>query len=150
MKKFSEHSGGIQLAQILGVMGFIFGVGGSFMIWAADAKIDEKYATDADLLAVQQTTSAQVTVLTTTVQENTTTVKATASSVDGLTLVVLGLQMTDLESEVSALEKEKRDQGAGWNERDERNLRDRQRSLSDLERQRGIILDRLLAADPEP
>jgi len=148
MKKFSEHSGGIQIAQILGIMTFLFGAGGSFMLWAADQKIDEKYATDEDLQAVQMTTSAQVEVITRTVEENTTTVKATASSVDGLTMVVLGLQISDLEEEVSLLEAEKRREGAGWNERDERNLRDRQRSLEDLERQRGIILDRMLAADP--
>lgn len=150
MKKFSEHSGGIQLAQILGIMTFLFGAGGSFMLWAADAKIDEKYATDEDLLAVQQTTTAQVEIITKSIQENTTTVRATASSVDGLTMVVLGLQLTDLEGEISALEREKRDQGAAWNERDERNLRDRQRSLEDLERQRSIILDRILASEPDP
>lgn len=149
MKKLSEHGAGAQIGIILGIMTFIFGVGGSFMLWAADAKIDEKYATDADLLAVQETTSAQVEVITRTVQENTTTVKATASSVDGLTLVVLGLQLTDLESEIAALEREKRNQGAGWNERDERNLRDRQRSLEDLERQRSIIMDRVLAGVSE-
>ncbi len=148
MKKLSEHGAGAQIGIILGIMTFIFGVGGSFMLWAADAKIDEKYATDADLLAVQETTSAQVEIITKTVQENTTTVRATASSVDGLTLVVLGLQLTDLESEVAALEREKREEGAGWNERDERNLRDRQRSLEDLERQRSIILNRILAAEP--
>ena len=149
MKKFSEHSGGIQLAQILGIMTFLFGAGGSFMLWAADSKIDEKYATDADVLAVQETVEAQVTVITETVQENTTTVKATANSVDGLTLVVLGLQISDLEAEIAALEREKRDQGAGWNERDERNLRDRQRALEDFERQRGILLDRMLSEPSE-
>ena len=151
MKKFSEHSGGIQLAQILGIMTFLFGAGGSFMLWAADAKIDEKYATDEDVLAVQNAVEAQVTIIQETVTENTTTVRATANSVDGLTLVVLGLQISDLESEIIDLEAEKRAQAAGWNERDERRLRDHQRALEDFERQRSVLLNRLLAdQDDDP
>lgn len=146
MKKFSEHSAGIQLTQILGVMTFMLGVGGSFMLWAADAKIDEKYATDADLLAVQEVVQAQVETITTSVTENTTTVRATANSVDGLTLVVLGLQLGKLEEEVIALEAEKRAEGAGWNERDENSLRSRQRALSDLAAQRAVLMQRILAA----
>lgn len=146
MKKFSEHSAGIQLTQILGVMTFLLGVGGSFLLWAADAKIDEKYATDADLLAVQEVVQAQVETITTSVTENTTTVRATASSVDGLTLVVLGLQLGKLEEEVVALEAEKREEGAAWNERDENALRSRQRLLSDLEAQRAVLMQRILSA----
>ena len=146
MKKFSDHSAGVQLTQILGVMTFMLGVGGSFMLWAADAKIDEKYATDADLLAVQETVSAQVERITTSVTENTTTVRATASSVDGLTLVVLGLQISDLESAIVNLEAEKRREAAAWNERDENDLRAKQRALNDLGAQRQILMQRILAA----
>ncbi len=146
MKKFSDHSAGIQITQILGVMTFMLGVGGSFMLWAADAKIDEKYATDADLLAVQETVSAQVERITTSVTENTTTVRATASSVDGLTLVVLGLQISDLESAIVNLEAEKRREAAAWNERDENDLRAKQRALNDLGAQRQILMQRILAA----
>lgn len=146
MKKFSEHSAGIQLTQIIGVMTFLLGVGGSFMLWAADAKIDEKYATDADLLAVQEVVQAQVETITTSVTENTTTVRATASSVDGLTLVVLGLQIEDLEGEIVNLEAEKRQEAAAWSERDESDLRSKQRALSDLGAQRQILMQRILAA----
>ena len=149
MKKLSEHGAGAQIGIILAIMTFLFGVGGSFVLWAADAKIDQKYATDADLLAVQLEVVAEVEKITTTVTENTTTVRATANSVDGLTLVVLGLQMSDLEGEIAALEADKRNQGAGWNERDERNLRDRQRALSDLELQRTALLNRLTAGPTE-
>lgn len=144
MKKFSEHSGGIQLAQILGIMTLFFGVGGSFMLWAADQAIDDKYATDADLLAVQETVTAQVSQITTTVEENTRTVKATAHSVDGLVLVVLDIQISDLEDQITALELDKRKEAAAWNERDERNLRDRQKNLSDLDIQRDALFARLL------
>ncbi len=148
MKKFSEHSGGIQLAQLLGLMTLLFGAGGSFMLWAADAKIDEKYATDADLLAIQETVTAQVSTITTTVEANTATVKATANSVDGLVLVVLDIQITDLEDEIAALEADKRKDSAAWNERDERNLRDRQKKLSDLDVQRQTLFARLI--NPRP
>ena len=148
MSKFSEASTISQLSQILGLVAVMFTLFGAAFWALADDQIDKKYATDEDLQAVQETVEAQVTVITETVQENTTTVRATATSVDGLTLVVLGLQITDLEEEISQLEREKREEGAAWNERDERNLRDRQRSLEDLERQRGILLNRLLAADP--
>lgn len=149
MKKLSEHGAGAQIGIILGIMTFFFGVGGSFMLWAADAAIDDKYATDEDLLAVQLEVVAEVEKITTTVTENTTTVRATANSVDGLTLVVLGLQMSDLEGEIAALEADKRAQGAGWNERDERNLRDRQRALGELELQRTALLNRLTAGPSE-
>ncbi len=148
MKKFSEHSGGIQIAQLLAVMTFVFGVGGSFIIWAADAKIDEKYATDADLLAVQETVTAQVEIITRSVEENTTTVRATASSVDGLVLVVLDIQISDLEDQINGLEADKRSDGAAWNERDERNLRDRQKNLADLGLQRQTLFARLINPNP--
>ncbi len=146
MSKISEKSAGVQLATIVTIVGLVTGGMGSLVLWAADAKIDEKYATDADLLAVQEVVQAQVETITTSVTENTTTVRATASSVDGLTLVVLGLQVDDLESEIVALEAEKRSEGAGWNERDENDLRNKQRALDDLMAQRQILLQRILAA----
>lgn len=145
MKKFSEHSGGIQLAQILGVMTLFFGVGGSFMLWAADQAIDDKYATDADLLAVQQTTEKAVFEIKTAVEANTATVASTARSVDGLVLSILDVQIADAEDEIAALEADKRAEAAAWNERDERNLRDRQKGLSDLTVQRDALFARLIA-----
>jgi len=148
MKKFSEHSGGIQLAQILGVMTFLFGVGGSFMLWAADMKIDEKYATDEDLASVQEVVTLQVETITKSVEENTRTVKATSSSVDGLVLVVLDIQISDLEDQIDSLERDKRNQAAAWNERDERNLRDRQKNLADLGVQRETLFARLINPTP--
>ena len=143
--KFSEASFLSQLTQILGLVAVLFTIFGAAFLALADQQIDRKYATDEDLQSVQQSVEAEVTIIRETLEENTTTVRATANSVDGLTLVVLGLQITDLEEEISLLEAEKREEGAAWNERDERNLRDRQRALSDLERQRNAILDRLVA-----
>ena len=145
MKKFSEHSGGVQVAQILGIMTLFFGAGGSFMLWAADQAIDDKYATDEDLLAVQQTTETAVFEIKTAVEANTATVASTARSVDGLVLQILDVKISDAEEEIAALEADKRAEAAAWNERDERNLRDRQKALSDLTVQRDALFARLIA-----
>lgn len=149
MSKFSEASTVSQLSQILGLVAVMFGLFGAAFWALADDQIDKKYATDEDLLAVQETVELQVETITTSVQENTKVVRATSSSVDGLALVVLGLQISDLEDEIVALEAEKREEAAGWNERDERNLRDRQRALSSLEIQRTALLERLVAGPNE-
>ncbi len=145
MKKISDAGAGAQIAIILGIMTFFFGVGGSFMLWAADAAIDDKYATDADLLAVQQTTNDAVFDIKIAVEANTATVAATAKSVDALVLSILDVQIKDLAAEIAALERDKRQEAAAWNEGDERNLRDRQRELSDLEVQRQALFARLIA-----
>lgn len=149
MAKFSEASTVSQMSQILGLVAVFFTIFGAAFYALADQQIDQKYATDEDLLAVQQTVELQVETITTSVQENTKVVRATSNSVDGLALVVLGLQMTDLEDTIVALEAEKRKEAAGWNERDERNLRDKQRALSSLEIQRTALLERLVAGPNE-
>ena len=149
MAKFSEASTVSQMSQILGLVAVFFTIFGAAFFALADQQIDKKYATDEDLLAVQQTVELQVETITTSVQENTKVVRATSNSVDGLALVVLGLQMTDLEDTIVALEAEKRKEAAAWNERDERNLRDRQRALSSLEIQRTALLERLVAGPGE-
>ena len=145
MAKFSEASTVSQISQILGLVAVMMAIFGTAFIALADQQIDKKYATDEDLLAVQRTVETQVETITKTVTENTKVVRATSNSIDGLALVVLGLQLSDLEQEISLLEAEKRRDGAAWNERDERNLRDRQRALSDLELQRTTLLERLVA-----
>lgn len=151
MGKFSEASTISQLSQILGLVAVMMTIFGTAFIALADQQIDQKYATDEDVRAVQETVEAQVTRIEETVTQNTTTVRATANSVDALVLSVLGLQISDLEEEIHLLEQEKRREGAAWNERDERNLRDRQRALADLELQRTALLRRLTAArDPDP
>lgn len=149
MAKFSEASTISQMSQILGLVAVFFTIFGAAFYALADQQIDAKYATDADLLAVQETVVLQVETITRTVQENTKVVRATSNSVDGLALVVLGLQISDLDDDIIDLEAEKRADGAAWNERDERNLRDRQRALSDLEIQRTRLLERLVAGPSE-
>jgi len=149
MAKFSEASTVSQMAQLLGLVAVFMTIFGAAFIALADQQIDAKYATDADLLAVQETVVLQVETITRTVQENTKVVRATSNSIDGLALVVLGLQISDLDDTLIDLEAEKRREAAAWSERDERGLRDRQRALSDLELQRAALLERLVAGPSE-
>ena len=146
MAKFTELSQGIQWSSLAGIVAFLTGAFGSIMLWAADSKIDEKYATDEDLKMVQEQVVAQVEVITRTVQQNTRTVQATASSVDGLTLVVLDLRIRDLDEELVKLERSKRNSPNDWGERDELNLRDREKAVADLKIQRDRIFTRILEA----
>ena len=147
--KFSDASPISQISQILGLIAVFFTIFGAAFYALADQQIDAKYATDADLLAVQETVVLQVETITRTVQENTKVVRATSNSIDGLALVVLGLQISDLDDVIIDLEAEKRKEAAAWSERDERGLRDRQRALSDLELQRAALLERLVAGPSE-
>ena len=149
MAKFSDASPISQISQILGLVAVFFTIFGAAFYALADQQIDAKYATDADLLAVQETVVLQVETITRTVQENTKVVRATSNSIDGLALVVLGLQISDLDDVIIDLEAEKRKEAAAWSERDERGLRDRQRALSDLELQRAALLERLVAGPSE-
>ena len=146
--KFSEASTVSQISQILGLVVGMFGLFGAALYAWADQSINAKYATDDDLATVQRTVNATVTRIETTVIENTKTVQATATSVDGLTLVVLGLQIDDLESDIIDLEAEKRREAAGWSERDENNLRKKQRALDDLEAQKAALMAPLLGGTP--
>ncbi len=148
MKKISDAGPGAQIGIIIGIMTFVMGAGGSFLIWAADAKIDQKYATDEDLLAVQQSTEQAVFEIKIAVEANTATVKQTTRSIDGLLLSILDVQISDIETEIAALEADKRAEPAAWNERDERNLRDRQKALADLDVQRQALFARLITPSP--
>lgn len=145
-RKFSEQTLLGQLGTLLAlVAGFMTLFGAAFLA-LADQEIDKKYATDEDLLAVQTTVSEEVSTIKDTVEANTRTVQSTASSVDGLTLVVMDLQIDKIEGEIRGLEAEKRAEAAAWSERDEDQLRDKQKALADLNTQREILFTRLIAS----
>jgi hypothetical protein len=147
MQKLNELSGPRQLLALITTM-LAVGLpiaGGA--LWAADQQIDAKYSTDEDLQSVQKVITRQVTEIQVTVEANTKTVAATSQSVDGLTLVVLDLQIDKLEDEIRAMEFSKRDQGAAWNEHEEGALRDKQRSLHDLNIQRERLFARVIASN---
>jgi hypothetical protein len=115
------------------------------LAWFGDTIADTKYATDEDVLAVQQQVAQDVQIIKVAVEANTATVGATGKAVDGLTMVVLDLQIGELEAEIVELEAEKREDAAGWSERDETDLRGKQRALQSLDTQRTAAINRVLA-----
>jgi len=144
--KFTDQSAGRQWGIIITIIGVVFGGFGAAVWSAGDTVIDLKYATDADVKAVQETVVQQFEAIQQTVQANTKTVAATSSSVDGLTLVVLDLRIRDLEDDLIDLEAEKINAGANWTARNERTMRDRDKALSDLKVQRDLLFTRILSA----
>ena len=145
-QKFTEQSAARQWSAILGIIAVVFGGFGAAVWSAGDAVIDLKYATDADVKAVQETVVQQFEAIQHTVQLNTATVKATSSSVDGLTLVVLDLRIRDLEDDLIDLEADKAVAGSSWTARNERSMRDRDKALADLRVQRDLLFTRILSA----
>lgn len=143
--KFSEQSSGVQWGTIATIIALVFGGFGA-AIWAAgDNIIDQKYASDFDLKAVQEQFAQQFGAFQQTVEQNTSTLKSTAASVDGLTLVVLDLRIRDLEGIKFDLESEKTNAGANWNSGDERELVGLRKSLADLNTQRDRLFERVLS-----
>ena len=147
-QKLSEQSGAKQLASVLGIVAVFVSLFGAGFLALADQTIDRKYATDDDLKAVQETTEAGIERIETAVNTNTKAVRVTSSSVDGLTLVVMDLQIDKLEGQIRADEREKRAEAAAWNERDEDGLRGKQKALADLSTQRELLFARLIANQP--
>ena len=145
-QKFTDQSAGRQWTAIFLIIGVVFGGFGAAVWSAGDTIIDLKYATDADVKAVQELVVQQFNAIQTTVQANTKTVQATSSSVDGLTLVVLDLRIRDLEDDLIDLEAEKIRVGTSWTPRNERTIRDRDKALADLLIQRERLFTRLLEA----
>ncbi len=145
-KKFTDQSAGKQWSAIIGIIAVVFGGFGAAVWSAGDTVIDLKYATDADVKAVQETVVQQFEAIQTTVQANTKTVQATSSSVDGLTLVVLDLRIRDLEDDLIDLEADKVAAGSSWTARNERTMRDRDKALADLKVQRDLLFTRILSA----
>lgn len=144
--KFSDQGPVKQLLILLAFFGVSGGTIGTAVLALADNKIDQKYATDDDVASVQMRVEQEVHSIKTTVEANTKTVTLLVNSSDALTLTVIGLQMKDIADEIYALEMQKTSEGAGWNQREEANLREKQQALGDLTRQRSIVLNRVIAA----
>lgn len=145
MKQFSEQTSGAQWGTIATIIGLLFGGAGA-AVWAAgDLIIDQKYATDADVKAVQEQVVQQVQQIKDTVELNTRTVQATSHSVDGLTLVVLDLRIRELQDVEFDMESEKTNAGSNWTTDDNRELLQLKKSLSDLNVQRDRLFQRILA-----
>ncbi len=144
MKQFSEQSTGVQWGSIAAIIGLLFSGFGATLWAGGDLIIDQKYATDADVKAVQEQVVQQVEQIKGIVETNTRTVQATSASVDGLTLVVLDLRIRELQDVQFDLVSEKTNAGANWSNNDERELLDLRKALSDLNVQRDRLFQRIL------
>ena len=140
MRKFTDQSSIAQLGSILVLITMVTTLFGTVVLLAADQIIDRKYASDADLKAVQEEFAHQVVGLADSVNENTKVSRETARSVHALTLTLVTIQIRDLEHTVRQLESEKVAQGVQWSTAAERTLRDMQRSVMDLGVQRKRLI----------
>ncbi len=107
------------------VIAFLFGGGGSALLWAGD----QRYAQKADIDALADV-----------VQTNSVAQLATVSSVDILLIQVLDIRIEELETEIRELENEDE-----LTTREEALLADLRRDLADLQVERNLTLDRVLA-----
>ena len=107
------------------VIAFLFGGGGSALLWAGD----QRYAQKADIDALADV-----------VETNSVAQLATASSVDILLIQVLDIRIEELETEIRELENEDE-----LTTSEEALLADLRRDLADLQVERNLTLDRVLA-----
>ncbi len=122
MKELSRTQQGVSIAA---VAAFLFGGGGSLMVWAGD----QRYAKNADIEELYEV-----------VEENSVAQQATVASVDVLLLQVLDIRIEELETEIRDLENEEELSGA-----EQSLLADNRRALSDAWTERNLTLNRILA-----
>ncbi len=110
---------------VAAVAAFLFGGGGSLLVWAGD----QRYAKNADIEELYEV-----------VEENSIAQQATVASVDVLLIQVLDIRIEELETEIRDLEDEEDLSNA------ERSLlADNRRYLSDAKTERNLTLNRILA-----
>lgn len=144
-KKFSDLSAWKQILQLI-AMGLAAGLPVmAVLAWAADQRINEKYATDQDLAAVQEQVTRSVEELKSESAANTSALKQTARSVDSLTLTVIDLQIRELSDDIERLMRERRADGNDWTTAQAARLREKERALADLEAQRKVLFQRLIS-----
>jgi len=144
MKKLSDQGLFGQLATVCGIVA-AFGIPlGAGLLWAADVKINEKYATDSDLKSVQEVIRSQVINIQASVDQNTKSVNRIGESVDGLTLVVMDLRRDRLAEEIRIIKMTKSRRADQWTDMEARNLRMKEQALSDLNTQRKALFNRVI------
>ena len=111
------------------VIAFLFGGGGSALLWAGD----QRYAQKADIDALADV-----------VETNSVAQLATVSSVDILLIQVLDIHIEELETEIRELEDLDEEEN-GLSSAEEGLLADSRRDLADLQIERNLTLDRVLA-----
>ncbi len=122
MKQLTTTQKGISIGA---VVAFIFGGGGSLVVWGAD----QRYAQKEDIEALGEL-----------VEENSTAQQATVASVDVLLVQVLDIRIEELETEIRTLEAEDTLTAA-----EQSLLADNRRDLADASTERQATLSRILA-----
>ena len=122
MKQLTRTQTGISIGA---VVAFLFGGGGSLVVWGAD----QRYAQKADIEALGVI-----------VEENSKAQLATVSSVDVLLVQVLDIRIDEVETDIRELENETTLTAA-----EQGLLADRRRELVDLRTERTLSLNRVLS-----
>lgn len=122
-----EMSRGVQVGTIVGILGVLFGGGGSAVLWAADQRYTKKE--DIAELATQ-------------VESNAKQAQAQARSVDALLIQILDMRIDELEAEISELEAE-----PDLTETEAAHLRDARKALNDARTERKTTFERILERD---
>ena len=122
MKQLTRTQQGISVAA---VVAFLFGGGGSALLWAGD----QRYAQKQDIEDLE-----------TVVEANTVAQNATIASVDVLLIQVLDIRIEELETEIRNLERQDEISTA-----EESLLADNRRALGDARTERNATLNRILA-----
>ncbi len=122
MKQLTTTQKGVSLAAIVA---FLFGGGGSLVVWGAD----QRYAQKQDIEDLGEI-----------VEENSKAQLATVSSVDVLLIQVLDIRIDELETEIRELEGEDE-----LTAREAGLLAELRRELGDLVTERNLTLSRILA-----
>lgn len=122
MRELTRTQQGVSIAAIAA---FLFGGGGSLLVWAGD----QRYAKNADIEELYEV-----------VEENSIAQQATVASVDVLLLQVLDIRIEELETEIRDLEDEEDLSNA-----EQSLLADNRRYLADARTERNLTLNRILA-----
>jgi hypothetical protein len=121
MKPLTRTQTGLSIGA---VVAFLFGGGGSLVVWGADQRYAQKADIDALATVVETNSKAQL---------------ATVSSVDILLVQVLDIRIDEIETEIRALEAEETLTNA-----EQGLLAERRREIEDLRTERTLSLNRVL------
>lgn len=139
VKKLSEQGPIGQFFSVLAMIGISGSVVLSGLLWAADVRINQKYATDQDLANIKTTVNKKLGDLENAVRTNTDAIQEIPKSINTLMLGVITLQISDIERVISEMEQRQN----SWTSTDAATFREKKRALRDLNTQRDSLISRI-------